>query len=481
VSTIKKALAYSVIGGYLTSAISLAIVIVTVRLLTPEELGLFAIAASILIIADNLKSFGIAQYLVRLNVLTTLDIRRALTLSMIISWSLGIIVICLAYPISLFYELADIYYLLLIMSVSFFFTPYVAISGAIFQREFKYGIFVIIDLANGIVQFVVLIILIALDFSYFAIAYSILFGNVVQLILHIVFQSQNLFLRPAFENIREIGTFGFYLTFIHLFTRLNLILPDLIIGKLGSPRMVALFSRGIGLIDFAQTTVTKGISGVSLPYLSKVNREGGDLAHSYTRACELVNSILLPCMALVFLLSEQVILLFFGDKWIESAPLVEIFAIWAAVKSFHIFANSIFITGGKEKVPFFIEAILTLILGISIFIVFPYGLEAVAYIFVVISVIRLLVVSVFVQVLFKVKPSIFFAKHLKSVACALSCLVTANYLVPYLSDIITGNFLFLCSVCSMSLSVWLITAIMLRLQIIQEFSSVIRPKKLKQS
>ena len=89
-SQIKKALLFSSLNQYLLKLLALVSTMVFARLLTPHELGIYAIASSVLIIVSELKTLGVAKYLIREKDLSPEKVKAALGLSILISWSLGI-------------------------------------------------------------------------------------------------------------------------------------------------------------------------------------------------------------------------------------------------------------------------------------------------------------------------------------------------------------------------------------------------------
>lgn len=466
--SVKKALVHSILGGYVTAVLSLAIVIATARLLSPEEVGVFAIAGSLMIVAENLKNFGVGPFVIRKKQLSPEDIRSALGISIIISWGLGFLMCLLSEPASAWYENADLRRLVLLLSLGFFFSPYISVSSAFLQRNLRYKTIAIIEFVAGLSQILSLLIFIKFGFSYFAIALAMITNSLMQFAGHLLVNYKNVSLIPKFSNMRMMGRFGFYITFINLFTRLNLIVPDLLIGKLGTPTMVALFSRAIGILDFAQVTLVKGIAGLSLPYLSKVNRENGDIVSAYTKACELTSSILLPFMALVFVLSDEVILFFFGIQWVQSAPIIEVLAVWATVKSFHSLSNSIFISKGKETIAFYIAMVVTIVLSLGVFFLFKYGLEAIALAFVLANILRIILVSYYAKKLFGIIPLQFARCHIKCVSCAGICMLSALLVKESVYMLTSNNFIILTSTSAIGLTAWLIAAYLLNLQLLNE-------------
>ena len=99
-------------------------VIVFARLLTPAELGIFAIATGALIIINELKSLGVEKYLIREKEITPDKLGSALIVTIFISWSLGLLLLLTASHIANFYDIPELQLLFYILSINFLFSPF---------------------------------------------------------------------------------------------------------------------------------------------------------------------------------------------------------------------------------------------------------------------------------------------------------------------------------------------------------------------
>src|SRR5690554_3377447 len=97
---VKQALLYSSIGRYLLMAIGLIASMIIARLLSPGEIGTYAIASSVVMVMAEFRTLGANSYLIRQAELTTEKIRSAYGLTILISWGLGFAIAAASYPLS---------------------------------------------------------------------------------------------------------------------------------------------------------------------------------------------------------------------------------------------------------------------------------------------------------------------------------------------------------------------------------------------
>jgi O-antigen/teichoic acid export membrane protein len=118
--SVRKALAISSLEKNTGTILNLVMMVAISRLLSPDEIGIHVIGASIAMLAAELKSFGMGGYLVREKEINTIKVRSTFTVSMFFSFTLGGILIVAAPFIANFYNDQRLIPVLLLFSIGFF-------------------------------------------------------------------------------------------------------------------------------------------------------------------------------------------------------------------------------------------------------------------------------------------------------------------------------------------------------------------------
>jgi len=105
------------------------------RLLTPAEIGVFAVASAVVMLAIEIRTLGVSQYLVREPELTDSKIRSALGVMMVVSWSLAMLVYMIAPAIAGFYDQTVLVDLFRILSITFVLAPFSTVPYSLMQRD----------------------------------------------------------------------------------------------------------------------------------------------------------------------------------------------------------------------------------------------------------------------------------------------------------------------------------------------------------
>ncbi|ONF45440.1 hypothetical protein BTO32_03020 [Marinobacter lutaoensis] len=379
---IRQAIIYSSAARYTMKLMGLVSTMLISRLLTPEEIGTFAIASAIVMVMSEFRMLGAGGYLIREKVLNPDKVRSVLGLTLIISWSVGVLILAAAWPAGRFYDLPDLAWIFVILSGSFFLAPYISIPSSLYSRSMDFRVQFKIRFVSTLLGFFSTIGLILLGFSYFALAFGQSIMAVSQFLMFLRERPENMEMRPSFRGLKAVASFGVFNSLANLLRRATLTVPDMVIGKMGTTAQVGMFSRGLGFVTFVSQTLTMGVVAVALPYLSNTRRSGGDLAAAYTRASVMMGGLVVPVLGVASLMSLPAIRLFFGPQWDAAAPLAAWLAVWGMIRVVHNFANDVLMASERERVMLLKEVIAFAFLLTGIILAYPHGLESIARVFV---------------------------------------------------------------------------------------------------
>ncbi len=392
-SKVRRAVIFSSASQYVVRLIGLATTMIIARLLTPDEIGTFSVASAIVMIIAEFKLLGAADYLVREEELTEEKIRRALGLTVLISWSLGLFIMGVGPLVASYYELAPLAVIFLILATTFFLGPFISIPMALVARRFNFKILLAANILSSIAALVVTVTLINLGFSFYSLAWGHVAKILVEFLVVTLTKGFPTYWRPMFSNVGLIAKFGIYNSLTNLLTKGVTVAPDLVIGKMGTTAQVGMFSRGQGFVTFVSGTLMSGAAPVVLPFLSDAKRSGTNLIEAYTKATMLMCALVWPVLAVASVASLPAIRIFFGDQWDAAAPVASILAIWLILRSTHHFANNLLIASSNERAMLEKEAFLFVAIFALVIFAYPIGFLAVAYSFLILGILETVIVT----------------------------------------------------------------------------------------
>jgi len=401
------------------------------RLLSPDEIGVFAVAGTAVIIATELSAFGIGQYLIREKEIHEEQVRSVLGMAVFIAWGLGIVLILSAPYLAVFYDKTAVKNILWILSVSFFIVPFFTVPAALWRREMQFGRVAILQFTSELVTAVSSVWLVLLDFSYYGLAIGTVIGMFARLVIAVYLRPAGVVWLPKFTLVRNLLKFGFITSISNVIARFAEGIPDLVIGKMGTMADVGYFSRGFGAVQFLNKTLISAVAPIILPHLSRVKRSGGSVSDAYLRSLNLLLAFTLPIFAVAGAAAYPMIIGLFGDQWDFAVPIASILSVWVMFNSVHSFSSSAFIVSGDEKLMLTTGVIIAVFRLVLVVLTASKGLEMVAWAMVVSGVAEFIVYTLALKKSIGLNVNKMFAAIMPNLFIALVCWLT-TLLIDYL-------------------------------------------------
>jgi O-antigen/teichoic acid export membrane protein len=373
-SSVRRSLAYTFAEGYLGIGLQLIATFFLARLLTPQETGVWAVAAVFAAIASNFRDFGVAEYLIQEKDLTEQKLRASLAANIIVSWLMAVSLLAASGWIAEFYDEWGIARVIRVQAFNFFLIPFGAVTYAYFRRELNYKPFFWVSLLSNIVSITVALACAWAGMGYMSLAWSSLSGVIVTVAFAMVVRPRGLPLMPGVAGLPAVLQFGKHATGIYFFGQIGKSAPELIIGRVLGMAPVAFFSRANGLTELFHRTVLRAAFPVCLPYFAQEARDGGDVRTGYLRAVSYLTAIGWPFFLFLAAMAFPAIRILYGSQWISSVPLAQILCVAAALEVAYILTKEVLIAQGDVRVANYLQAALQCLRVVGILAVIPFGL-----------------------------------------------------------------------------------------------------------
>lgn len=382
---IKKAAFYSISSQLVSKIISFISVVALSRLLSPAELGVFAIAASVAFIASEFKNLGAGTFIIREKNITDDVKRTCLLVSMIMSFGIAFIIWCSADFVGSFYDSEKLSDVLLILSCVFLLSPFTLVPLAMLTKQLQFKEIAVYNFARQAVELSVTITLILNDKGIYSIAYGLVVAEIIALVYVYAVCKREFFIIPSAKNITEIFSFGFSISSSNFISRLTFMGPDFIIGKIGTMADVAYFSRAQGALNFIKSALMAGIEPLVTPYLAR--SDGEKLTNSFVTATRYQIQVIWPILITVALYPQELVMILFGSQWLYSAKLIPFLAIAYIIRGLSSSSSPIFVVTRRQKLWLRLEVFAFSLTIAAITLLYEYGLIYISYAYAIISLI----------------------------------------------------------------------------------------------
>jgi O-antigen/teichoic acid export membrane protein len=313
--SIRTSIAWTFSEQTLQQLIQLVSAIVIARLLTPDEMGVFALAYAASAVLTALRTFGVGNYLIREPNLNMVKVRSAFSVMLLMSWSLGLLLFFGRDVVADLYGRPGIADVMSLLALSFAIAPFGEPAGALLTREMRFRALHNIGLTSGAAGAAISVGLAFAGYSYMALAWGLLANACINTLLVMLANPRYALLRPSLTYGREITRFGGLLSLTSLVGAANTEGIRFILGGFTSPADLAQFSRAAQVPNVFRQGVFQPVARVLTPAWSTDIRNGRSIGPAAEKLVALNTVLIWPVFAALSFVSVPFITLVFGENW----------------------------------------------------------------------------------------------------------------------------------------------------------------------
>lgn len=302
-------------------------VVVLARLLSPDDFGLVAIAASVATIVDGLSAFDVDKALIR-----TRDEDRRLYDT---AWTLatgrgllsGLVMVAVA-PLVTEPRLAAVLVALAVAPV---------VGGlssprfVTFERELVYSRLAAMTLGSKVASFAVTVAIALVTRSFWALVVGVLVGEVVATALSYVLAPY----RPRFSLARSSDIFAFsgWLSLATAVTTLSMETDKIIVGRLLGVGDAGLYfmTQRVGVLPTRE--LVSPLQRLLFPSFSRLAGQRGRLRRAVGESINVLGSLGLPAGLGFALVADDFVPLALGAKWTPIVPLLTVLVPYLGLRA----------------------------------------------------------------------------------------------------------------------------------------------------
>lgn len=377
-SSVRSSLAISAANSYVGLVLQLASTVVISRILSPAELGVFAVAAVFAALASTFRDFGVAEYLIQKKEVTVDDLRASFTVNLAVSWLVGLLLLLLAPLAGRFFGDAGVGRVMQVQALSFALIPFGAVTMAWHRREMQFKPIMLAGVASAVTSFAVAVGLALAGQGYMSLAWAGVAGVAVNVAAAMFFRPAWFPRLPGTRGVREVFHFGKFASGVFVVGQLGKGAPEMIIGKAATMADVGLFSRASGIVEMFNRLVIQSISQVCLPYLANGVRRDGSVVPSLMQTTAMVTGVGWPFLAFLGLAAFPAIRLVYGPQWLDAVPVAQVMCMVAAVDLLFRFSNHALFSLGLARQANCLQLGVQGLRVCGLLLVIPYGLMGAA-------------------------------------------------------------------------------------------------------
>ena len=326
------------------------------RLLTPYELGVYAVASALAGMLSIVQTNGLARLIVREAALTPTLTATTQTIYLVTSVALSAAIAILGEAGGPWLGDPGVRSCLLVLAV----VPIISVPGflpaAMLEREGRFRVIALTTMAQVLASVTVTVVLAFAGASYASVAFGSLAGASVQAAGRLIAGRRHVHLRLGLQEWRRVSRYGGQMLAIAGVSDLSNRIADVVVAELLGLAALGLFSRASQLNAMMRDNIQLVIDRVLFVKLAEIKRRGEPLTQAYLTSIDMVTALLWPVFGGLGVLAGPMILLVYGEAWLAAAVPLGLLCLASALQASITMSWEIFVlcneTGRQARFEF---------------------------------------------------------------------------------------------------------------------------------
>ena len=325
--------------------------LILARLLFPGDFGLFALATLTMSLVETFSQTGFNNALIQIKG----DIQRYLQIAWTINFFrnlfLAFVLFFVASPLAvIFFHNPQVVILSQVLSIVLFLMAFENIGIVLLQKNLEFHKKFFYDIL--VVLFEVLLTIIAAFVlkNVWALIIGVITGRLIAVVLSYVFCP----FKPRFlfewKKVKILFAYGKWISLIGIITFLVTKADSILIGYLLPLDNLGFYQLAMGLGILPATEIVRSLGALLFPFFAKISSDRLFLREMFIKVARIIFAFSIPASLGLGILSYQIILNFYGAKWLPMTQILYVIVILGLVKAFELIANPLFLGIGKPKV-----------------------------------------------------------------------------------------------------------------------------------
>ncbi|WP_324260608.1 lipopolysaccharide biosynthesis protein [Altererythrobacter sp. H2] len=347
-----------------------------IRLLAPEDYGLFAMTQVMLVFLNTMNGYGIASALIREQDVSDHRLRQALGLLLMLNGALGAIQFLAAPLVASYFAQPMVADLLRVQAVMYLLTPWLALPHAMLSRKMDFRrpaqIRLLASLAGAGTALAC-----ALGgagvWTLVAAPMALFLTEAVGMTI-----AARAPLRPNFDftGLGGIAGFGGLMTATQFFWFVQSQADVIIAGRVLDVRSLGIYTTGLFLAQLLATKFVPPVNEVAYAAYARMQGAGGEALLATVR---LVLLVALPAYAGMAVIADPLVLVLLGKQWTGIAAILPILSLAMAMLTLQILFAPATNALGKPGIALKVSMIGSVAMPLVFLAAIPFGLTGFAW------------------------------------------------------------------------------------------------------
>ena len=361
------------------------------RLLSTEDYGLVGMLTIFSLIASSLQEGGFISALNRKKEVSQRDYNAVFWTCSLFSLAIYLTLFLCAPLIAAFYDEPRLVPLSRYIFLGFFITSLGIAPRAVLFRNMKVKEQSIVSFFSLLLSGIVGVSMAAMGFAYWGIATQTLVYVTLFTGMTYYYARWHPTLSIDFSPIREMIGFSSKLIVTNIVIIINTNVFSVILGRLYSPHVVGNYTQANKWNYMGWSLINNMLQGIAQPVFAKTDQEKERQKNIFRKLLRFTAFVSFPLMFGLALVAREFIVILLGEKWLESALLLQWLCVMGAFYPISNLFSNLLIARGHSATYMWCHIALCIVQLAAVIFSAPYGIERMIQVYVALTVLWILV------------------------------------------------------------------------------------------
>lgn len=293
--------------------------IILARLLSPHDMGVFAIALAMVALLALVQALGLGSLIVREARLEPSLVATAFTINALLGVLLAGAISALGLFGAMFLHEDGVRQVLLVLALQPLIAIFEFLPASRLERDGDFKTLALIKTVRSALATTLTVLLAFQGFSYMSLAWGQLAGAAFNAVALGVVAARHVSFRLSLQEWRQVSRFGGQMLAISGVNNLADRVAEILLGRIIDLAALGLYSRASSMFHLLWNNIHIVMARILLVDFADLVRRGVPLRERYLRVVALMTGILWPGFAGLAILSGPFIQIVYGPQWIGAA------------------------------------------------------------------------------------------------------------------------------------------------------------------
>jgi len=373
-----RSVAWNAASDWGTQIFSWLSFFVVLRVLTPADFGMVAMAAILMPHMGQITGLGLPRAVVALPNLSQKQVSQMFGFNIIAGLACLLVGVAIAKPFAAFFRTPALAPAFIVACSGLLMSSFCAIPAALLAKEMRFRMLSILGICLTLLGSTLTLVFALLGFRYWA----LMLGNLLPGFIRIYVILRNRPVRPAwprFKSIREPLRFGWHVSVSTMALNSYERLDNFVAGRVLGQTALGFYGNAWELANVPLEKIASLVTTVIPAYLSAVQSDPAALRRYLRGLTEVVALAAFPACIGLGLVAHECVPLFLGHKWDGMVAPLQVLSFYAAFRAVAALVPKVLTAVGNTRFVMWDDVFALLFLPVAFYVGSYRGITGIAW------------------------------------------------------------------------------------------------------